>query len=323
MARRLRILRDGAVYHVTTRTYQDELRLTPGPFVNLLVKSTLIRAATRTGVQIFVALVLGNHVELLVGDPEDRLDDFCEEFFKELSHRLNRLRGIEHTNFPVRYKSTEVGDRKAGEQVIADILCNAVRARLVYEADDWPGFSTLEAHRKGEWLLDSPLPTRTQAAVLAERGLDAAWLDEMETVQTTLVRPPFWPELDDSEVHDRICELVDQEQARLQAEIDKRSERVLGPNRILKEQWHMRPRDFEWRPDRLCVSTDTKWEEEYRDYYRRETRRYKRAAKRWRYFREWGDYPHGSFPPGWLHCLPTSNVAGPSLPWVTRRATGT
>ena len=323
MARRLRILRHGAVYHVTTRSYHDELRLTPGPRVNLLVKSTLIRAAQRTGVALYVALILGNHVELLVGDPDERLDDFMEEFLKELSHRLNRLRGVKHSNFPVRYKSTEIGDREAGERAIARILCNAVRARLVYEADDWPGFSTLEAHRRGQSTLASPLPSRRDAEELATRELEQTWRGQMETVEATLGRPPFWPDMTDAQVHARICELVDAEQARLQADIDRSNERVIGPNRILREHWRERPADVAWRADRPSVSSDPRWNEEYEDYFERETRRYRRASKRWRRFGQWGDYPPGSFPPGWVRALPTSRSAGPALPWVRRKATGT
>ncbi|MGM0559074.1 MAG: hypothetical protein ACQEVA_22005 [Myxococcota bacterium] len=89
----------------------DELRLTPGPFVNLLAKSSMVRAAQRTGAVIIVATIMGNHHEMVVATPFNNLDDFSEEFQRELSHKLNRLRGVKHTNFPERYKSAELGSR--------------------------------------------------------------------------------------------------------------------------------------------------------------------------------------------------------------------
>jgi REP element-mobilizing transposase RayT len=323
LKRPLKLLRKGAIYHVTARCYHDELRLTPGPAVNLFAKSTLIRAARRAGTPIYVAMVMGNHVELLVGESARGLNKFGEEFIKELSHRLNRMRGLEHSNFPIRYKSAEVGDPEAAEALIAEILCNPVRARLVYDADDWPGFSTLAAHRAGESGMTSPLPSRRDAATMDEAALDTSALEHLQTVQTTLEPPPFWTHLDEDEYHARICELVDAEQSRLQDEIKRKNERVVGPNRILMEPWHKRPNDVDWRPDRLCVSSDPSWEREFNEYYERETKRYKKAAKRWRRFGEWGDYPPGSFPPGWLQCLPKSDSIGPPLRWMSRKATGT
>jgi hypothetical protein len=217
LKRPLKFLRKGAVHHVTTRCYHDELRLTPGPAVNLFVESTLIRAARRTGTPIYVGTAMGNHLELLVGESRAGIDKFGEEFIKELSHRLNRMRGVKHSNFPVRYHSTEIGDPEAAERLIARILCNPVRARLVYNVDDWPGFSTLAAHRAADPVLSSPLPSRADAAAFDERHVPDAQLEPLDTVETVLAKPPFWAHLSDEEAHARICELVDAEEAELKA----------------------------------------------------------------------------------------------------------
>jgi hypothetical protein len=308
---------------VTTRCYHDELRLTPGPAVNLFVESTLIRAARRTGTPIYVGAAMGNHLELLVGESRVGIDKFGEEFIKELSHRLNRMRGLEHSNFPVRYHSTEIGDPEAAERLMARILCNPVRARLVYNVDDWPGFSTLAAHRAADPVLSSPLPSRADAAAFDERHGADTLIEQLDAIETVLAKPPFWAHLSDEEAHARICELVDAEEAELKAEIDRTHDRVVGPNRILKERWHTRPDDVQWRPDRLCISSDPEWEQAYEEYYTRETKRYKKAAHLWRTFGTWGDYPPGCFPPGWLRCLPKSDSIGPPLPWVRRKQTGT
>ncbi len=323
MPHEIRVFRTGAVHHVSTRCYRHELRLTPGPLVNLMVESTLIRAAARCGVQIIVATVMGNHVELVVMTPSDNLDDFMEEFLKELSHRLNRMRGTRHTNFPRRYKSTELGDEETLITRIVHILCNPVRARLVSSVDAWPGFSTIAAHRTGEVTLRSRLPSRREAGELAQREWSPELTAEMDQVETTLARPPIWPELDDAAVHARICARVDAEQARLCEEIKKQNGRVMGRRRIEKEQWDMRPDDVRWRPRRRYAAADPESEDAYDAFYEATRRQYRHAAKRWRRLGTWGEYPPGTFPPGWLRCLPSSSAVGPPLPWVRRRPTGT
>jgi REP element-mobilizing transposase RayT len=304
---------------VTARTYQNQLRLTPGPLVNQMVESTLIRAAQRCSTRVIVAATMGNHTELVVQTPQDNLDDFMEEYLKELSHRLNRMRGIEHTNFPRRYDSTELGDADTIAQRIAHILCNPVRARLVAKVDAWPGFSTMTAHRTGQTTLRTRLPSRRHAEQLAREGCSPEISAEMKWVETELARPPIWPELDDREVQERICELVDAEEARLRAEIERRNGRVLGRSRVNRERWCDRPDAVRWRKRRRYAAADKTKKDMYESFYEATRRQYRRAARMWRDHRKWGDYPPGTFPPGWQRCLPTSAEVGPMIPWAKIR----
>ncbi|MGM0554821.1 MAG: transposase [Myxococcota bacterium] len=319
MARDIRIFRKGAVYHVTNYTYRGELRLSPDKFVEMFVEGCLAKAARKYGVRIITFVTMGNHFHLVVQVPLANLDDFMEYFQKELSTRLNRYRGVDKSNFPERYVPQEIASAEDFCELVARILCNPVRARLVREAADWPGVSSLGMHRAGETSRTVRHASRRQAAKMREHGLTPKLERSLERLELKLSPPPFWRDLDEAEVHRRIAERVAVEEARLQAEIDRGNERVRGRHRILDEHHRDRPEEVHWRPRPRCVSRDSEFTAAYNAWFERTTRIYKRAAAKWRLFGEWGEYPPGTFPPGWLWCLPPSAEVGPHLPWQKRR----
>lgn len=315
MARDLRFFRNGAVYHVSNRTYRGELRLSPDEFVELFAEGCLAKAARRFGVHIIVFIVMGNHFHLIVQTPLANLHAFMRYFQRELSTRINRLRGVEHSNFPVRYTDEEIGSAEDFAALAAEILCNPVRARLVREAADWPGISSLEMHRDGQTDRTVRHATRSQAAAMREHGLTPELERSLEEIELKLSAPPFWADLDEEQVQQRIAELANVEETRLQDEIDRNNERTRGRHRILDETHRQRPEQVHWRVRGRCISRDAEFEAAFNTWYDDATKTYKRAARKWRMGGAWGDYPPGSFPPGWLRCLPPSSAVGPPLPW--------
>ncbi|MGM0557259.1 MAG: transposase [Myxococcota bacterium] len=315
MARDIRIFRMGAVYHVTNKTYRGELRLSPDEFIELFAAGCLAKAASMYGVRIMTFVVMGNHFHLVLQAPLANLDDFMEYFQRELSTRLNRYRGTSGTNFPERYDAEEIASAEDFCDLAAHILCNPVRARLVYEAAEWPGVSSLALHRAGETSRTVRHATRAQAAAMREHGLTPALERSLETLELELSPPPFWEGLDDDEIQRRIAEAVDAEEARLQDEIDRMNERTRGRNRILDESHCQRPKEVFWRARGRCISRDADWKAAYNVWFDETTQVYRRAATKWRMAGAWGEYPPGTFPPGWLRCLTPSDAVGPPLPW--------
>jgi REP element-mobilizing transposase RayT len=315
MSWEIRAFRHGAVYHVTNRTIRGECRLTPDEVVNLFAEGCLAEAARKYGVRIITFIVMGNHFHLLVQVPRANLDRFMGYFQRELSHRINAYRGETGTNFPKRYRYEEIGSPEDFEDEIARILCNPIRARLVGEADQWPGTSSLQMHRAGTTRRTVRHASRPHAEAMAQSGLTPAIERAMNPVELKLSPPPFWPELDEKELQARIAALVDAEEARLRAEIKANNERVVGPSRIKKQSHDYRPDQVHWRAYRRIISKDPEYAAAYHDWYRKNRRTYWKAARRWREDGTWGDYPPGTFPPGWLRCLPPSGDAGPPLPW--------
>lgn len=315
MSNELRAHRRGAVYHITNRTYRGELRLTPGEVVNLFAEGCLAQAASRYGVRIIAFVVMGNHFHLIIQVPNHNLHAFMCYFQRELSMRLNLHRGEEGTNFPVRYRSEEIASVEDFENEIVRMLCNPVRARLVGAVEQWPGVSSLGMHRSGQRRRTVRHASRDQAEVMRWDGLTSALERSLHEVTLELSRPPFWDELDDQQVQARIAELVDAEQVRLRNEIEATGERVVGPSRLLGEMYDRRPDAVHWRAYRRVISEDPEYEARYHAWYRQLRRRYRSAARKWRVEGEWGSYPAGTYPPGWLRCLPPSGTSGPPLPW--------
>jgi REP element-mobilizing transposase RayT len=319
MSWEIRMWRAGAVYHITNRTIRGELRLTPGPVINMLAEGCLARAARKYGVRIIVFIIMGNHFHLIVEPTRPNLDKFMGYFQRELSHRLNKSRGEEGKNFEYRYRCEEIGSAEDFEEEVARILCNPVRARLVGEADQWPGASSLQMHRDGDTRRTVPHASRKHAEAMEEAGLTPAIERSLEPLVLELSPPPFWPELDADQAQARIVELVDAEQARLRDEIKANNERVVGPSRIKQEQYDKKPGTVHWRAYRRIISKDPEYAAAYNNWYRKSRRIYWKAARRWREKGEWGHYPPGTFPPGWLRCLPLSDHAGPPMPWRPTR----
>lgn len=324
MARDLRIIRLGAIYHVTNRCYNDEFRLLPGPIVNMFVASCLAMAARRYGVQVVNFMVMGNHFHLLLQVPFANLNRFMEYFQKELSHRLNRLRGRRHSNFPERYTNEEVGSARDFLRVFARIMTNPQRAGLVYSLENWRGASSLGAHRAGDGVVSTVVTRRTDATLIRERGL-AAWKARegarAEPIELQLSAPHFWRDEDPVEVQRRLSSIVDLAEAQLQTEMDNGELELCDTTD--DECYHGRPENVQWRQYRRFISSDPERCKAFDRYHRRATVRHRRAARRWRRFGQWGDYPPGSFPPGWLRCLPPTDADGPALAWnPPRRDTG-
>jgi REP element-mobilizing transposase RayT len=319
MSWEIRVWRAGAVYHITNRTYRGELRLTPDDAVNLFVEGCLAKAAKRYGVRIIDFIVMGHHFHLILQAPFFNLDQFMGYFQRELSHRLNAYRGEAGSNFPKRYQCEEIASSEDFEREVARVLCNPVRARLVGKAEQWPGVSSLEMHRAGVVRKTVRHASRGKAATMREAGLTPALERSFEELELELSPPPFWSDLEQEEVQTRISSLVEIEQERVRAEIKANNERVIGPSRIRNERHDQTPDEVHWRAYRRIVSKDSKYAAKYHDWYRRSRRRYWAAADLWRTKGEWGDYPPGTFPPGWLRCLPPSSEAGPPLPWREHR----
>lgn len=301
MARDIRIFRVGAVYHVTNRCYNDELRLTPGPVVNLFVTSCLAMAARKYGVQIITFMVMGNHFHLIVQVPFANLHSFMEYFQKELSHRLNRYRGRKHSNFPERYRDERIVDEDGLEHILQRILTNPLRAGLVSELADWPGASSVAAHREGHATIHTTTTTRRLASDLRVGSSSNLQPDDSSDIALELTRPNFWDDLTDAEAQARIAELIDAAEAEL---LDDSQSNNAEHINLERETWQQRPANTNWRPYQRFICVDAERLRVSHQVHRETTTRYKEAAQLWRNDRRWGDYPGGTFPPGWLRCLP-------------------
>ena len=325
----IRIVRADALVHVTNRTARGELLLTPSDAVNAIVFGCLASAAQKYGVQVVVFVVMGNHFHLVLRVPRNNLSEFMEWFTRESSMRLNSMRGtIGHRNFPDRYEPSELVREEDFEQLVGHILTNPVRAGLVETSADWPGLSSLAAHQSGDPVMVGHSVTRGHAKWIDEDDFDD--VEERCVVAVLeLAPPPFWDGLDPEEAQRRLAGIVERAEKELHEAARQRKrtgrrrgtrrrrKRPVGPAAILAEKFTYRPdRAILWREVGHITTSDPELAQAFEDYRQDTVRRYRRAARLWRGFGQWGDYPPGTFPPGWVRPLRASRE-GPPLPWWT------
>ena len=104
----------------------------------------LAEAAERFGVLIHAAIVMSNHVHMVVTDVRGELPRFAHLFFTQLAKATNARTGHTESVFArsSRYHRLELLSEEAIAHEIAYLLANPAKAGLVRNSTDWPGFVT-------------------------------------------------------------------------------------------------------------------------------------------------------------------------------------
>lgn len=141
MGRPLRCREPGTYYFVTTRCVEARFLLRPDAELTSGVGYWLARSLSRfEGMALHGAVVLSNHLHLLVCDRRGELSRFMEYFLGNLGRAVNRLRCRSGPCFHRRYDDGgQVLDTVAAVERLAYLVANPVSAGLVARHDDWPG----------------------------------------------------------------------------------------------------------------------------------------------------------------------------------------
>jgi putative transposase len=104
----------------------------------------LAEAANRFGVLVHAAVVMSNHLHIVVTDVEGKLPLFSSLFFTQLAKATNARTGHVESVFARahRYHGLELVTTDAIACKIAYLLANPVKAGLVESCTQWPGFIT-------------------------------------------------------------------------------------------------------------------------------------------------------------------------------------
>lgn len=155
----------------------------------------LAEAAERFGVLIHAAVVMSNHLHVVVTDVRGELPRFAHLFFTQLAKATNARTGHTESVFArsSRYHRLELLSEDAIAHEIAYLLANPAKAGLVEQSQDWPGFITrvddMRSHRAYEvGTQDNPYLQRRSAQVLQLRIVPppgvrnvAAWLERVSS----------------------------------------------------------------------------------------------------------------------------------------------
>lgn len=104
----------------------------------------LAEAAQRFGVIVHAAVVMSNHLHIVITDTRAELPRFAHLFFTQLAKATNARTGHTESVFARtgRYHCLELLTEEAIAHEIAYLLANPAKAGLVERASDWPGFIT-------------------------------------------------------------------------------------------------------------------------------------------------------------------------------------
>src|SRR2546423_7886869 len=142
MARPLRPVTAGGVYHLTTRgnnrrpiyTEDDDRRI----FLHIF-----FRIARRYRWRVKVWCLMDNHYHLVVVTPQPNLPQGMRDLNGGYAAAFNQRHGREDHLFGRRYSATPIEDDEQYATAVDYVRQNPVRAGLVAHADDWPWTSPL------------------------------------------------------------------------------------------------------------------------------------------------------------------------------------
>lgn len=163
MARRLRIVFPGALYHVINRgNYRQDVFASGG--AARAFETVLAEACVRHRWRLHAYGILRNHFHLALETPEPNLSEGMHWLQGTYATRFNRFRSEHGHLFQGRYQSPVVEDMATLARVIHYIHLNPVRAGIVpadqVAAFRWSSLPRLRQSRRPDWLVASGLLTQ-------------------------------------------------------------------------------------------------------------------------------------------------------------------
>lgn len=276
MPRRLRIQDPDVIFHITNRTQEAKFLFVPDDEFNAIVMRRLRAAVRIFGIELFAAVIMGNHFHLILRAPQMNLSKFMQYFQTNVARDVNKLRKrFDAAVFPRRYNAEPIVDLESLEKMLAYVLLNPVAADLVEFPGQYPGYTSWHQH-VGE---DQP-----------ERHTEEP---------PPITPPPMWKELTAEELAERWRNLV---KPGVTHHAETRTRPVKGAKKVRTTEWWRRPR----RPKRsrrrpLCHARNKECWKRYARFSNRVHTRYRDAVLNLRA----GivtQFPYGTIPPGWTEC---------------------
>lgn len=310
MPRSVRYLESDRYYMLTNRTVLGMYLFAPDDECRRIIKGCLARAADEHDVELVCFVFMANHFHLIARFPHLNMGEFMEQFQSQLASRINDHRDREGTVFPTRYDDQALLDQQVLLDKIKYVLNNPVKDRQVRCAEDWPGVTSIDCHKKegnrfeGQWLNHK----RWRRYKRRKTG-DKGRADAMETHTLDLHLPDALDGETDEERRQNLLASIKADRHRIWADATgdhNRPPRVAGAKSI-EENLYWGDRPDEHPANRL---TDRRWlgvasnpekMSDYKDKRDEIDDRYRRALSAWRQGKA-KPFPHGTYPPGWRHC---------------------
>ncbi len=283
---------------VTCRTLHGRLLLRPSRELNEIIGGVLGRSQRLYPLRLMSYVFLSNHYHLLVWVKDvHRLARFMGNFNSKLAREVSRLTGWSGKIWERRYQAIVISEEERAQvERLRYHLSHGPKEDLVEGPEDWPG-----VHCVRELLGGEPLTgywfDRTQEYA-ARRRREEHDRYEYATLETVTLSPlPCWEHLSKEEYRQR----VERQVASIKAETAARRRRTgaepLGPEAILAQHPHSRPKKVKRSPAPRFHAASKDRRRELYEGYAWFVAAFRSAAEKLKAGDPAPPFPRGCFPP--------------------------
>lgn len=310
MAKGPRHILPNRVYEISTRTFQEQLLLTPSPWLNKLIHGVIGRALKRYEVQLFwyVFMCNHNHMMLAARRPSE-LVAFIAYVNSNVASEVNRLLGRRGAFWGAPYEPLLLSEEPGiQERRLAYLIGQGCKEGLVSSPRELPGASPLNAVLKAARIVGTWVDW-TSMYQAARRKLGARPQREyQQEYEVTLSSLPAWQDLDEEQQRERIAKIVTDIEEQTAEENAALGREPAGAAKIIAGDPYSRPRHSKRgrSPRFLWLSIAAR--NAMRDAYRCFAAAYREASQAYRAGNLTAEFPPWSFPP------PLPMTCGPPTP---------
>jgi len=277
------------------------------PPINQAIVGVLGRGQKKYGMVVHYAVVLSNHIHLLLS-PNDaqHLSEFMNFVNSNIAREVGRLVDWKEKFWGSRYHAIAVSDEKEAQLGrLLYFLRNSVKENLVEHPFEWPGVHSARAlaeggGHEGIWF-DRTGYYRAKCRRKADEPMVQE--DDFKTVETLELSPlPCLADLAPAEHQGQIENLIAQVVAENAAKRRAEGKMVLGAHRLQKQDPHTRPNRTKRSPAPRFHAIQEAVQKELRAAYSTFVAAFQIAAEKLRSGDLRARFPEGCFPPALPFC---------------------
>jgi hypothetical protein len=267
------------VYEVTCRTIQGRMLLRPSKAANEAILGVLGRSLVLyPEIELYGFVFLSNHYTMLVSSKSPWL---IPRFFNHLNGNLSRVLGIEH-DWPGpmwgrRFRAIPIVDEEKLVERLRYLLAQGCKEHLVESPYDWPGATCVPALARGKKLVGTWFH-RDLEYKARRRGKKTRKEDYSEQNPIQLSKIPGWQRLSEADYSARIRNLVQEIERDARKERDAKGISVLGPEIVLAQHPHARPKRLARSPAPICHASTRARRRQFKMTYRGYVQAFREAA---------------------------------------------
>ncbi len=283
---------------VTCRVMQARFLLRPSKDLNEILTGVLAKAAHRYPVGVVAFHAMSNHLHLLVV-PEDAqaLSSFMGFFAGNLAKEAGRLYGWKEKFWGRRYSHVVISDEpEAQEDRLRYLLSQGCKEGLVRRPQDWPGACSTEALLTGG-AIQGVWFDRSAEYEACRSAKSFSKYDFADVLDLKLTPLPAWAHLTRGERRERTGEIVHEITQETRQRIEESGRAPLGVRRILRQDPHQAPANFERSPRPLVHALASEVREKLKEQFRLFRTAYREASLELRSGNSGAEFPPGCHRP--------------------------